>query len=350
MTSSNTWLRNTATGLAALALLSAAGCSSDEAADSSVPSAGSAAVMASTSIWADVVSNVACGEIEVAAVVPAGVDAHDFELGAKEADAIASADLLVVNGLGLEGGLSSAIESAGESGVTVVELGEVIEVPEPADEPAAGDSHADDGHNDDGHTDGDHADDSHSDDGHSDDGHDHGDEDPHLWLNPDLVIAAVEPIRAALSGVEDLGVSAEQLDACAADYIVELEALSEELEAEFASLTPQQRVLVTDHEALGHFADRFGFEVVGTVLPSTSSLGETNPRDLDDLVAVMKEHGVTTVFAGAGNTSDLEATLSGALGAPVTVRRLDVESLNPSDGADSYVTLMRTNAQQIAQA
>lgn len=349
MTISSTWLRRSAVGFAALAVVSGAACSSDDA-GSPNDDAGAAKVMASTSIWADVVSNVACGEVEVTSIIPAGADAHDFELGAKEADAVANADLLVVNGLGLEGGISSVVDSASGAGVDVLEIGEVIEVP---DTDAVAEGHADDHDeaptkDDHGH-DGDEA--GHADDGHAeDDGHGHGDDDPHVWLNPDLVAAAVPSIRDALGHVDDLGVSAEQLTTCADDYIAELAALSAELDSTFAALTPQQQVLVTDHEALGHFASRFGFEIVGTVLPSTSSIGETNPRDLDELTAAMKEHGVTTVFAGAGNSTSIAETLTNALGTEVTVEHLNVESLNPDDGAADYLELMRSNAARIAQS
>lgn len=340
MVSPLTWSGRGARGIALALALAATSCSSggdnEPAAD--------AAVMASTSIWADVVSNIACGT-PVASIVPAGADAHDFELGAKEADQVSRADLLVVNGMGLEGPVASVVDAAAESGVTVIEVAEVVGADGPGHGAGSDSDHAEPDADD--HADAaDHADD-HAD--AKDHDHDH-DEDPHLWLDPEFVIDAVMPIREALGGVEALDLTAEQLDTCAADYTSELTALSEELDAQFAQLTPQERVLVTDHEALGRFADRFGFEVVGTVLPSTSSIGETNARDLDELVATMDEHGVTTVFAGVGNLERLETTLSDAAGEPVTVERLNVESLDPGDGAASYLELMRTNAQRIAQS
>ena len=131
--------------------------------------------------------------------------------------------------------------------------------------------------------------------------------------------------------------------------MAELSALAAELDEQFAGLDPSQRQLVTNHEALGYFAERFGFEVVGAIVPSTSSLGEANVRDLDDLAALMDELGVTRIYGEVTGSDEVAAALAERVGSQVEIVELFTESLgDEASGAATYLDMMRTNGDLIA--
>lgn len=267
------------------------------------------AVVATTSIWADVTSEVACGEVDVTSLIPLGTDAHAYEPSVQDADLLLGAGLIVANGLGLEEGALDAIGAAEVDGVPVVELGDQLD-------PIEGEG---------------------------------GGEDPHVWMDPDRVALAVPLIAEGLRSVEGLPVDAEQIDACAQDYVAELTALSADLDEQFAALTPSQRKLVTNHEALGYLADRFDLEVIGAIIPSTSSLGESNVRDLEELAATMQEQGVTRIYGEVTGSDEVSAALAEQVGANVEIIELFTESLGePDSGAGTYLEMMRTNGALIA--
>ncbi len=283
----------------ALLALLAVGCSSGNG-------DGAGTVVATTTIWADVTEQVACGEVEVESLVPAGADAHSHEPSVRDADDLRGASLVVANGLGLEGHLHDALESAGDDGVQVHEVAGSLDL-----EPDA---------------------------------------DPHVWMDPLLVAEAVPGIAAALGEVDDLGVAPADLDRCASAYVEELTGLADEVERRFAAVPAAQRRLVTDHEALGHFAERFDLDVVGSVVPSTDSLAEANPRDLDELEATMRAEGVRVVVVDHGSSHDLAEALASRLGGQAAVVELFTESIGAEGGPQSYVELVRADADLLIEA
>ncbi|CAN5502950.1 zinc ABC transporter substrate-binding protein AztC [soil metagenome] len=301
------------------------GCGSDGS-DTDSGAAGDSPVVASTSIWADVTSNVLCDTVTVPALIPIGTDAHSFEPTIQDADTLRAADLVVVNGLNLEEGLQDALKTASSDGARVLELGPDLSPLEVSEE---------------GHEDGDH----------EEDGHDHDGADPHVWMDPDRVATAVPLIADALRRVDGLPVDDDQIDQCASDYVAELTALSAEMDAALQVVPADSRKLVTNHESLGYFADRFDFQVVGAVIPSTSSLGESNPRELDELAATMQDQGVRAVFAETTSATALSKALAQQVGGDVQVVELFTESLGGTGTpARTYVEMMRTDAGLIASA
>tara|TARA_A100001234_G_scaffold192176_1_gene179215 strand:- start:628 stop:1134 length:507 start_codon:yes stop_codon:yes gene_type:complete len=134
---------------------------------------------------------------------------------------------------------------------------------------------------------------------------------------------------------------------CAADYAVQLAALDEEISSQVSVVDAGDRVLVTNHDAFGRFAERYGFTVLGTILPSTSTLAEANPADLTALAEEIKEAGVTTIFY------DLQASSIGAESLAERLDGVEVAGLltgslveDPEVGAD-YITMMRTNVERM---
>jgi ABC-type Zn uptake system ZnuABC Zn-binding protein ZnuA len=337
-------------------------CSNDTDVASGADDSSTPTVIATTSIWADVTSRIACGEVQVDTLIPVGADAHEFEPSVQEADALRDASLVVANGLGLEEGLTDTLDAAEADGVTVVEVGPELDPIAGGGHDHEGDQHAedeahsddaahseDDGHDHEGEGEAAHTEDEaeHAED---DAGHDHGDgDDPHVWMDPERVAMAAPVIAAALEQVDGLPVDAEQIQACADRYVAELMELSDEMASTLGALEGSRRHLVTNHEALGYLADRFDLEVVGAVIPSTSTLGESNVRDLDELAQLMKEEGVTRIFGEVTGSDQVAAALAEKVGADVEVVALYTESTGePGSGADTYLDMMRLNAGLIA--
>ncbi|MGA0789276.1 MAG: metal ABC transporter solute-binding protein, Zn/Mn family, partial [Ilumatobacteraceae bacterium] len=120
-----------------------------------------------------------------------------------------------------------------------------------------------------------------------------------------------------------------------------------EIADDLSAIPSDRRFLVTNHDALGYFAERYGFEVVGTVIPSLSTLAETNPADLADLAAIIEELDIPTVFseeqASARDANALADAIPG-----LKVVALDTGSLRDTD--DDYLSMMRRNVTAIAEA
>ena len=313
-------------------------------------------VVATTTIWSDVTSAALCG-LDVPAVMPPGADPHVFEPALADRATLEAADLVVANGLYLEEGMVDLLSTVAAGGVRVIELTEnadVLEFGGGHDDHDDHDDHESEDHDD--HESEDHADhDDHESDDHDDhadhddhesqdhDDHDHSGGDPHIWFDP-LTVAEVVPtiVEAAIAAGADTSVRA-----CGQDYIDELEALDTEIRATLSAIPDDARYLVTNHDAFGYFAARYDFEVVGTVIPSLSSLAETNPADLADLAAIIEELDIPAIFAEY-QAADTEANALAEVLPGVSVATLDSGSLRDSN--DSYITFMRRNTQVIAEA
>ena len=292
-----------------------AGCGDDTSPGAAGPgSAGG--VLATTTILADITKNVGCGKVDVPSVIPAGSDAHEYEASVQDADRINGSSLIIANGLDLEEGLIDALGQAEGGGVEVVRVGDGLS-------PIKAAQHS-------GVT---------------------GGVDPHVWMDPDRMALAAGIISEQLQQVGDLPVSAAEIKACGEAYQAELTALGQEMDGTLAAVPPEHRKLVTNHEALGYFADRFDFEVIGAVIPSTSSLGETNPRDLEELATAVRDAGVPAIFGETTQPAAVARSLADRVGGDVSVVELFTESLGrPGSGADTYVGMMRTDARRVAEA
>lgn len=281
--------------------------------------AGRTTVAATTSIWADVAAEVLCGApVEVVTVVPPGADAHSFDPSLADRKVLGEADLVLANGLGLEAGLAEAIEAVDREGVEVFEVGEEVVSPLVG----GGGSRAGDD--------------------------DHDGEDPHIWNDPTLVLAVMPGLVDALAGLP--GVERSSVERCGDAYASRLAAVDASVAATLDGVPEGRRKMVTSHDAFSYLADRYAFEVIGTVIPSTSTLAETNPAHAESLAAKVAEEGVPAVFAETGHgTRDTEAL----------ARRLDgVEVVTlwsgtlgeEGSGAESYLEMLQTNAERIADA
>jgi zinc/manganese transport system substrate-binding protein len=316
----------TALGVGALGLVTIAGCS-DEAGGSGSGSGdgGRPLVVVTTSILGDVVRSVTDDAgVDVEVVMPLGADPHEFSPSTRQAETMSEADLLVVNGAGFEEGMEEIIERSEEAGAPLFSFADHVELLPFAEEGHAGESEEEA------------------------EAHDH-DEDPHLWTDPTRIAAALPALAEALGSVE--GVDAAAVEEATTAYAAELTRLDTEIEELLAPVPEERRVLVTNHEVFGYFADRYGFEVVGTVIPAGTTLAEPSSGELEDLAALIDDLGVPAVFAEATQSTRLAEALADSVGSDVEVVELFTESLGePDSGAETYVGLMRTDAELIAGA
>ena len=296
-------------------------------------------MFATTGILGDVTSNVIGDLADVKVLMPAGADPHDFEPSARQLAELAEADLVIANGLGLEAGLEATLDQVAEDGVAVFEVGPELAPIE------FGDAHD----HDEADPDHDEADPDHDEEGTEDDDHAHGDLDPHVWLDPDRMASAAARIGEEVASAT--GLPADELADRAAAYQEELLAADEEIQAMLAAIPDDDRQLVTNHESLGYFAERYGFSIVGVVIPGGSTESEPSAAGMAELAETVAELGVPAIFADTSSSDALARTLADEVGAEVVVVELYTESLGePGSGADSYVGLLTTNARRIADA
>lgn len=299
-------------------VLAVAACSTDGSGDGE-----GVEVVVTTGLIADVVADLVGENGSVTALMEPGTDPHEFTPSAAQASLLRSADLVVANGLGLEGGLTDMLETAADEGTNVVELAEQVD---PL--PFGGAAHEDEADE-------------------NGDAHDHGDYDPHFFLDPLRMAAAMEVVAGALSEEEP----SVDWDAAATAVRTDLESLHREISEELAAVPADRRTLVTNHDALGYFADRYDFEVVGTVIPGGSTMAEPSASDLAELADLLRREGVNAVFADTTASTRLAETLAAEVGADVEVHPLYTGSLGPEgSGAETYAGVMRTNAATIAGA
>jgi len=316
--------------LSFLVLAVAAGCGGDETATSSPAdgACGSLRVIATTSVLGDVVGNVVGDRSRVEVLMPVGADPHSLQASAAQAAAMREADLVVVNGLGLEEGLHAVIEAAEADGVMVVEAASFVEALPFGDEQASNGHEVDES---------------------VEEGEAHGTLDPHIWTDPTRMADVVTGLGEVLAGADPA--CAGMWHAAAEDYRAELLSLDGEIEAILASIPAEQRKLVTNHHAFGYFADRYGFEVLGTIIPGGDTLAGPSPADLAALVDTLEREGVRAVFAETTQPVDLAEAVAAELGEEVVVVSLYTGSLGPSgSGAETYIGMQRTNAERIAAA
>lgn len=315
-------------GLAALALLLTACGDDDPAGDTERPT-----IIATTSIWADLVADLACGgQARVDTLVPVGGDPHSFEPSLADRGDLERAALVVANGLGLEEGLDDTLDAVEDGGTPVIRVAELVD---PL--PYSGDHDAHDEEHDEEHDD--------HDEEHDDDHHE--ELDPHVWFDPRRVVSVLEEVADRLVAV---GLDPERVTTCRTGLEARLRRLDAEITAEVERIPVAARLLVTNHDSLGYYAARYDFEVIGTVLPAPSGLAETNPAQLEALAALIEARGVPAVFAEDQHDADDARALADRVGDVDVVTLLTGSLGAPGSDADSYEGLLRTNTAMIVDA
>lgn len=301
--------------------------------DSNGAADGGATVVATTTIWGNVAEQVAeCAGGTVTTLMPVGADPHDFTPSSADIATVVGADLVIANGLGLEEGLTSALDSAAQDGATVLEVAPLLN-PLPLAE-------------DDGHAEEEAVAESGAAAATEGEGHSESGLDPHVWLDAARAATAAELIGKELATTT--GDAA--YEKCGTDVAAELRATDEQVRATLAAVPADKRILVTDHDALGYLAAAYDFDIAGVVVPGGSTLAEPSSAELATLAATVEQAGVPAIFANSANPSALVDALAGEVG-DVEVVELYVDSLGePGSGADTYQGMMTTDAQRIADA
>lgn len=261
-------------------------------------------------------------------LVPNGQNLHEWKPSAKDIETLMKSDVIVQNGFNLEEGLIYPIEEAKASGVTVITAAEYVA------NPLTGGHHHD------------HGDVENEEDDHEDYGHE-GDEpdeaaayDPHIWMDPLTMKEAMTGIAAALETAinQDLSASLKQLE-------TKLDTLDSDINSHVASLPEQDRLLITGHESMGYYAHRYGFRVIGTVIPGLSTHVEVAAKSLSELKTLINDNNFKAIFIELGNQKSVVDSLAAETG--VKLVELNTHIL-PEDG--SYFTFMRELTETIVDS
>jgi ABC-type Zn uptake system ZnuABC Zn-binding protein ZnuA len=282
-------------------------------------------VAATHSILADLVRNVGGDKIELRTLVGPGRDAHTYEPSPADAVAVSEAALLFENGLEFETWLDDLYTSSASRAKRVV-VSEGIE-PREAEE---GDAHE--------------GEEEHA----EDEEHPPGEHDPHVWHSVANAIQMVRNIRDALASADPANEALYQSNADA--YIAELQTLDAWIFEQVKGVPEERRKLVTTHDTLGYFAARYGFEVLGTVLPASTEGVSLSAQELAALAEAVKAAGVPAVFAENIASNALLEQVANEAGVRV-VATLYTDALGePGSEGDSYLKMIRFNMTTIVEA
>ena len=288
------------------------GCSSSESTTSTTLGlrAASLTVVATTTQIADFVRNIGGPDVKVYSVLEANVDPHDYEPTASDLDAIANADVIVENGVGLERWFDDTITSAAPKGI-VVDASEGVSIR--GAQPGDTDGRAG---------------------------------DPHIWLNPQNVKLMVSNIEAALEQADPPHATGYQQRL--ADYRAQLDALDISITQRLRDL-PSKKI-VTNHDAFGYYIEHYGLKYVGAVFPSFDTQSELSPTDITDLVAKIKAERVKVVFAESSLPPKAAASIAEEAGVTVVdgPDALYGDSLGePGSDGDTYLKMMEHDTNTI---
>lgn len=273
-------------------------------------------VVATTSLIGDVVAQVGGGQIDLTVLMTAGQDPHSYEPTPADLTKVASADLIFVNGWGLEEGLLDNLETIGEKGV-IVPVSAGIRPLALAE----------------------------------DDGHNHGGVDPHVWWSIHNVEDWVQNIQTVLETADPANQASYASQAEV--YKTQLATLDDEIHTILEEVPAEKRQLVTNHNTLGYFAYEYSYKIIGTVFSASSTVAEPSAQELTTLVKTMSETQSCVLFTENTVSDELAQTVKAELNhcAEVTLVTLYSDALGPAgSGAESYLGYMKTNATLIANA
>jgi zinc/manganese transport system substrate-binding protein len=276
-------------------------------------------VVATTTVIADLARNVGGTGVTVVSLLPAGADPHTFEPSPQDSKTLARAQVLLVNGQGLEEWLEPLIAGSGTK-VKPVVVSEGLQVRRGSHDQHHRTAGAVPAQNE-------------------------SENDPHFWFDVKNVMHYVNGIRDALAQADPANSATYRQNA--EQYLRQLAELDRYIVEQVETVPQARRKLVTSHDTLGYFADRYGFEIIGTIIPGVSAEAQPSAQQIGQLLQVIREEQVPAIFAESTVNPRLAEQLARDAGVRV-ITDLYTDSLNePGKPADTYLKMMRHNVDQI---
>ncbi|MFC7640078.1 metal ABC transporter substrate-binding protein [Streptosporangium lutulentum] len=271
-------------------------------------------MVATTTQVGDFARNIGGDKVSVTQILRPNVDPHDYEPSPADIQAIADADIVVKNGVGLEKWLDQVISSAGFEGQVVdASQGVTIRKGDGSEEESAG--------------------------------------DPHIWHNPQNAKIMAANIEKALAAKDAPDATAYQANLDS--YDAKLDALDADIAKRIDTIPADRRKLVTNHDAFGYYIDRYHLTFIGSIIPSFDTSAELSAKQISNLVAKIKSTGVTAVFS----ESSLPPKTAQAIGTEAGVKveagedSLYGDTLGPEGSAGAtYLDMEKHNTDVIVGA
>lgn len=259
---------------------------------------------------ADITQNIAGDRLTVESLLPENSDPHSYQPAPRDIIKVSRSDVLIINGVGIEGFLEPLLVNAGGERLIITASQGLIPRPDPSGE--------------------------------------HPEGDPHFWLDPNNVIQYTKNIRDGLIEADPQGSTIYTSNATA--YISRLEELDAWIKEQVNKIPADQRQLVTNHDSLGYFASRYGFTIVGSIIPSVSSEADPTARQLVNLIDQIRKSKAKAIFMETGSNLNLADQISGETKTRI-VTDLYIHSVSNASGpAQTYIEMMKYNVTQIVNA
>jgi ABC-type Zn uptake system ZnuABC Zn-binding protein ZnuA len=273
---------------------------------------GALSVLASTTFLADMAQNVAGDRAKVESLLPIGADPHAYQAAPSDVAKITKSNVLIINGVEYEHFIKPLLENAGGERL-IITASNGLKPNQMDDEENPGMMVG----------------------------------DPHMWLDVRRAVTYVENIRDGLSKADPNGTKTYAANADA--YIAKLKDLDVWIIKQVNTVPVERRLLVTNHEAMGYFAQRYGFTVVGSILPSFSSEASVSAKEIAAAVDAIRDSSAQAIFLGEVENSKLADQIGAETGVKV-VNDLYLESLTDGAPAATYIDMMKHNVTEIVNA
>jgi ABC-type Zn uptake system ZnuABC Zn-binding protein ZnuA len=282
------------------------GCSGS----STIQSTTIGSVLVVETFLADMTQNVAGDRMVVETLLPIGVDLHSYQPSPRDVIKVSRSSVLVISGGGIEAGfLTSLLENAGGKHSLITASDGIAAITGSNEFPQG---------------------------------------DPHFWLDPIQAIQYVENIRDGLIKADPDGEQSYRQNAD--NYIKELNDLDTWIKQQVDQIPIGDRKLITNHDSLGYFARRYGFEIIGSLIPGLSSEASPTARDLINLVEHINSSGAKAIFLETGVSTKLADQISSETNVTL-VTDLYIGSLSQPDGpAPTYIEMMKYDVTRIVDA
>lgn len=262
-------------------------------------------VIAVESFLADIAQNVAGDRFTISSLIPINIEPHTFEATPRDVVKISESQILIINGSGFETWIDPVLQNAGGQRLVIqASKGLVSRTSTELD--------------------------------------------PHFWLDPTKVITYVENIRDGFIESDPDGKTTYTQNANA--YIAQLKDLDSWIQEQVSQISPENRLLVTNHESIGYFADRYGFKFIGAIIPSVSTDAAPSAQQVAQLIDHIRSTGSKAIFLETGTNPELAKQIAAETGA-VVISDLYTHSLTEANGpAPTYIEMLKVDVKKIVAA